>query len=156
MRAVSRIAEAPISLAATICFSRVTKSFLSIGRSVSSTTSRSIWSSPPNQRPVTTDRHGAPAATYSETICEIGRSPIRSTSLPSRRLTSMISGMGASSNAWVNGLGIGPTTLPRRADLVHPGGTDLAVGAARVGVDVDAQEERIRSQLLELVAVGRR
>ena len=34
--AVSRIADAPISLAAAICFSRVMKSFFSSGRSVSS------------------------------------------------------------------------------------------------------------------------
>ena len=62
--AVRRIAEAPISLAATICLSRVMKSFLSSGRSVSPATSSSIASLPPNQRPVTTEMHGAPAATY--------------------------------------------------------------------------------------------
>ena len=61
---MSRIAEAPISLAATICFSRVMKSFLSSGRSVRAATSRSMSSSPPNQRPVTTEMQGAPAATY--------------------------------------------------------------------------------------------
>ena len=68
IRAVRRIAEAPISLAATSCFSRVMKSFLSSGRSVNEATSRSMSSLPPNLLPVTTEMHGAPTATYSETI----------------------------------------------------------------------------------------
>ena len=76
IRAVSSTAEAPISLARIICFSRVMKSFWSSGRSVSPATSISICSTPPNHRPVTTEMHGAPAATYSETISAIGRSPI--------------------------------------------------------------------------------
>ena len=63
IRAVSRIADAPASFAATIWLSRVMKSFLRIGSEVRPTTSPSIASSPPNQRPVTTEMHGAPAAT---------------------------------------------------------------------------------------------
>ena len=42
IRAVRRIADAPICFALTIWLSRVMKSFLRIGRSVSSATSRSI------------------------------------------------------------------------------------------------------------------
>ena len=101
--AVSRIAEAPISTASAICFSRVMKSFFRSGSFVSSATSRSIWSSPPNQRPVTTEMQGAPAAVYSATSSGIVRSPISSSPSPVRRLTSMISGRRAASRASTKG-----------------------------------------------------
>ena len=103
---MSRTAEAPSSLAATICFSRVMKSFFSSGRSVSPATSVSIASSPPNQRPVTTEMHGAPTATYWLTISGIVRSPMSSAPSPSWRLTSMMIGRRPASSASMNALGM--------------------------------------------------
>jgi hypothetical protein len=107
IRAVRRIAEAPISLALTTWLSRVMKSFLRSGRSVSSATSASMSSVPPNHFPVTTEMHGAPAAVYSDTISGIVRSPISSTPCASRRLTSMITGRSEASRASMNA----PVTL---------------------------------------------
>ena len=101
---MSRTAEAPSSLAATICFSRVMKSFLSSGRSVRPATSLSMSSLPPNQRPVTTEMHGAPTATYWLTISGIVRSPISSAPSPSWRLTSMMIGRRPARSALVNPL----------------------------------------------------
>ena len=74
--AVSRIADAPISLDLTIWLSRVMKSLRSRGRSVSSATSVSIDSVPPNHLPVTTEMQGAPTARYCETTSGMVRSPM--------------------------------------------------------------------------------
>src|SRR5438874_3193041 len=137
--AVSRTADAPSSFAATSWLSRVRKSFWRSGRSVSDAASRSISSSPPNQRPVTTEMQGAPAATYSATISATVRSPISATPFPSWRFTSMITGRCAQSSASMKRLGM--RRLPGAADRLDVLLADPAVSPARIRVDVDPEEE---------------
>src|SRR5581483_4403192 len=142
-----RIAEAPISLAATICFSRVMKSFLSRGRSVRPATSSSIASLPPNHRPVTTEMHGAPTDTYWLTISPIVRSPISSAPSPSERLTSMMIGSRPVNRASTNRLGIA-LLLPNPLDRRHVVLADPSIRRAGVGVHVYSEEQRMRGELL--------
>src|SRR5690348_12289327 len=96
--------------------------------------------------------HEAPTAVYSPTTSGIVRSPISWPPSASWRLTSMMIGRRPPSSASMKTLGIAYSS-PRVCDRLDATGVDPAAGLARVGVDVDPEEKRVRHELLVPFAV---
>src|ERR1700761_694593 len=136
------------------------KSLRSRGSFVSSATSVSIDSVPPNHLPVTTEMQGAPTARYCETTSGIVRSPMIGPPSASWRLTSMMIGRSDANSASVKALAILVTSLgplpPGAADRLDVVIADLTVGATRVGIDVDTEEQRMGDERFVLLRVVRR